>query len=167
PANTLRLACMLCLGRRYYDALAQSRRVLERDSMFQGPAGRAELARAYLWLGRCAEALAALEGRPVFAAIVYGGLLGYTYARCGRRAQALAELHRLGAKAREGRYVSHYALGMIHAGLGDNERALAQLDSAYVERAWAMFTLRVDRAFDGLRADPRFGRLLKKVGLVS
>jgi eukaryotic-like serine/threonine-protein kinase len=165
--NNARLASMLFLARRYDEALAQSRRVLELDSMFQGPAGRAELARAYLWLGRCAEALAALEGRPVYAAIVYGGLLGYTYARCGRRAQALAELHRLGAKAREGRYVSHYALGMIHAGLGDNERALAELDSAYVERAWAMFTLRVDPAFDGLRADPRFGRLLKKVGLVS
>jgi len=165
--NNARLASMLFLARRYDEALAQSRRVLELDSMFQGPAGRAELARAYLWLGRCAEALAALEGRTVFSAIAQGGLLGYTYARCGRRAQALAELHRLGAKAREGRYVSHYALAMIHAGLGDNERALAELDSAYVERPWTMFILRVDPFFDGLRADPRFVRLLKKVGLVS
>ena len=56
---------------------------------------------------------------------------------------------------------------VIHVGLGDNERALAELDSAYVERAWGMFTLRVDPTFDSLRADPRFGRLLKKVGLVS
>ena len=165
--NNARLASMLFLARRYDEALAQSRRVLELDSMFQGPAGRAELARAYLWLGRCAEALAALEGRPVFSAIAQGGLLGYTYARCGRRAQALAELHRLGAKAKAGRYVSHYALAMIHAGLGDNERVLAELDSAYVERPWTMFTLRVDPFFDDLRADPRFGRLLKKVGLVS
>ena len=152
---------------RYDEALDQSRRVMELDSLFQGPATRAELARAYLGLGRCAESLAALEGRPVFAAIVYGGLLGYAYARCGRRAQALAELDRLGAVAREGRYVSHYAFAMIHAGLGDNERGLAELDSAYVERAWTMFTLRFEPAFDGLRADPRFARLLKKVGLVS
>ena len=165
--NNARLATMLFLARRYDDVLAQSRRVMELDSIFQGHVGRAELARAYLWLGRCAESLAAQEGRPGLAVAVWVGLLGYTYARCGRRAQALAELDRLGAVAREGRYVSHYAFAMIHAGLGDNERALAELDSAYVERAWGMFTLRVDPAFDGLRADPRFGRLLKKVGLVS
>jgi len=165
--NNARLASMLFLARRYDDVLAQSRRVMELDSMFQGHVGRAELARAYLWLGRCAESLAALEGRPGLAVVVWPGLLGYTYARCGRRAQALAELHRLGAEAREGRYVSHYALAMIHAGLADNEEALAELDSAYVERAWPMFTLRVDPTFDSLRADPRFGRLLKKVGLVS
>jgi len=163
--NNARLASMLFYARRYDAALAQSRRIMELDSMFQGHVGRAELAHAYLWLGRCAESLAALEGRPGGAVAVWGGLLGYTYARCGRRAQALAELHRLGAEAREGRYVSHYALAMIHAGLGDNEGALTQLDSAYVERAWPMFTLRVDPTFDGLRADPRFERLLKRVGL--
>jgi len=165
--NNARLATMLFLARRYDDVLAQSRRVMELDSMFQGRVGRAELARAYLWLGRCAESLAAQEGRPGLAVAVWVGLLGYTYARCGRRAQALAELDRLGAEVRQGRFVSHLALAMIHAGLGDNERALAELDSAYVERAWGMFVLRVDPAFDGLRADPRFGRLLKKVGLVS
>ncbi len=163
--NNARLASMLFYARRYDEALAQSRRIMELDSMFQGHVGRAELAHAYLWLGRCAESLAALEGRPGGAVAVWRGLLGYTYARCGRRAQALAELHRLGAEAREGRYVSHYALAMIQAGLGDNEGALTQLDSAYVERAWPMFTLRLDPTFDGLRVDPRFERLLKRVGL--
>ena len=165
--NNARLATMLFLARRYDDVLAQSRRVMELDSIFQGHVGRAELARAYLWLGRCAESLAAQEGRPGLAVAVWVGLLGYTYARCGRRAQALAELDRLGAEVRQGRFVSHLALAIIHTGLGDNERALAELDSAYVERAWGMFTLRVEPEFDGLRADPRFGRLLKKVGLVS
>src|SRR5438874_1284378 len=165
--NNARLASMLYLARRYDDVLAQSRRVMELDSIFQGHVGRAELARAYLWLGRCAESLAAQEGRPGLAVAVWVGLLGYTYARCGRRAQALAELDRLGAEVRQGRFVSHLALAIIHTGLGDNERALAELDSAYVERAWGMFALRVDPTFDGLRADPRFVRLLKKVGLVS
>jgi hypothetical protein len=56
---------------------------------------------------------------------------------------------------------------MIRVGLGEPDRAFAELDSAYAERAWPMFTLRVDPAFDGLRADPRFARLLKKVGLTS
>jgi len=159
--NNARLASMLYFARRYDEALAQSRRVLELDSVAQGRAGRGDLVRAYLWLGRCAESVAALEGGPV----IFPFLRGYTYAKCGRRAQALAELDRLGVVARQGRFVSHLALAIIHTGLGDNERALAELDSAYVERAWGMFTLRVDPTFDGLRADPRFGCLLKKVGL--
>src|SRR5439155_64536 len=86
--NNARLSSMLFLARRYDEALAQSLRVLELDSLVPGPAGRGDLARAYLWLGRCAESLAALEGRPVFSAIFSGGLLGYAYARCGRRALA-------------------------------------------------------------------------------
>src|SRR5207244_4704329 len=49
--NNARLASMLFLARRYDDVLAQSRRVMELDSMFQGHAGRAALSRAYLWVG--------------------------------------------------------------------------------------------------------------------
>src|SRR5947199_6200735 len=140
--NNARLATMLFLARRYDEALAQSRRVMELDSIFQGHVGRAELARAYLWLGRCAESLAAQEGRPGLAVAVWVGLLGYTYARCGRRAQALAELDRLGAEVRQGRFVSHLALAIIHTGLGDHERALADLDSAYVGRSRGMMHVR-------------------------
>src|SRR5256886_5853323 len=95
--NNARLASMLYLARRYDEALDQSRRVLELDSIAQGLAGRGDLVRAYLWLGRCAESLAALEGGPV----IFPFLRGYTYAKSGHRAQALAELDRLGVVARE------------------------------------------------------------------
>src|SRR6184192_1868660 len=164
--NNARLASMLYYARRYNEALAQSRRLLEMDSMFFQV--RVELARAYLQLGQCDEALAAMKHAPEQAsgAAYFGGVWGWINARCGHPAQALAELNRFRAEAREGRYVSHYSLAIIHAALGDSEQAFAQLDSAYVEGAWAMLTLRVEPAFDGLRADPRFGRLLKKVGLV-
>src|SRR5947208_2249499 len=57
--NNARLASMLFYARRYNETLAQSRHLLELDST--SVQGRVELARAYLQLGRCAEALAALE----------------------------------------------------------------------------------------------------------
>ena len=163
--NNARLASMLYYAHRYDEALAQGRRLLEMDSIFFQT--RVEMARAYLQLGRCDEALVAIKRAPEQAsgAAYFGGVLGWISARCRHPAQALAELNRFRAEAREGRYVSHYSLAIIHAALGDSEQAFAQLDSAYVEGAWAMFTLRVEPAFDGLRADPRFGRLLKKVGL--
>jgi serine/threonine-protein kinase len=163
--NNARLSSMLYYARRYNDALTQARRLLDMDSMFFQ--ARVELARTYLQLGRCHEAVAAIEKAPKQAsgAAYFGGVSGWIHARCGHRAQALAELDRFRTEARAGRYVSHYSLAIIHAALGDPERAFAQLDSAYVEGAWAMFTLRVEPAWDGLRGDPRFGRLLKKVGL--
>src|SRR5438132_1381929 len=163
--NNARLASMLFYARRYNETLAQSRHLLELDST--SVQGRVELARAYLQLGRCAEALAALEQGPGPAWEVFPGLLGQAYATCGHRTQALARLSYLGSAVRAGRYVPHFAFARIYAGLADTDRGLAELDSAYVERAWPMFTLRVEPAFDGLRADPRFVRLLKKVGLVS
>ena len=163
--NNARLVSMLVLARRSDEALAQARRVLELDSMnFQV---RVELARVYQQLGRCDEALAAISQAPEQAAgaAYFGGLAGWINARCGHPAQALAALKRKRAEARAGRYVSHYSLAMILVGLGDTEQALVQLDSAYVEGAWTLFTLRVEPAFDPLRTDPRFARLLKKVGL--
>jgi eukaryotic-like serine/threonine-protein kinase len=161
--NNTRLATMLFWARRYTEALAQARHTLDLDSTYTQ--ARLEAARAYLMLGRCAEALAQIEHGPASPAGYGSGTLGFAYAKCGRRAQALAELAHLHAKADSGRYVTHYGLAMIHAGLGDPDRAFAELDSAYVERAWPMFLLKVEPAFDDLRADPRFARLLKKVGL--
>ena len=161
--NNARLASMLYYARRYSEALAQARRLLELYSMdFQA---RVELARVYQQLGRCDEALAAIKQAPEQAGY-FRGVAGWINARCGHPAQALAELNRLQAEARQGHYVSHYSFAMIHAGVGDTEQAFAQLDSAYAEGTCAMFTLRVEPAFDVLRADPRCGRLLKKVGLV-
>jgi len=49
------------------------------------------------------------------------------------------------------------------AGLGDNEGALTQLDSA-MWNARADVHIEGRSTFDGLRADPRFERLLKRVG---
>ena len=163
--NNARLASMLFYARRYNDAVAQSRRLIELDST--NLAGRVELARVDVQLGHCVEAVAAFQQVPELPPPPFRGLLGWAYARCGHRAQALAQLSHLDIERKQGQIVSHYDVAMIHAGLGDTERAFAELDSAYAERPWAMLVLRVDPAFDGLHVDPRFGRLLKKVGLVS
>ena len=95
------------------------------------------------------------------------GLSGYIAARCGRRADALAEIRRLTREQQAGRYASHYGLAMIYAGLGEKEQAFAELERAFTERAWAMFTLKVDPAFEAMHSDPRFVRLLARLNLGS
>jgi eukaryotic-like serine/threonine-protein kinase len=158
-----RLSSMLLYARRYEEALAQARLVLELDpTWFQG---RVELAHAYMVLDRCGEAIATIRGMPEQTASALRGVAGLVYARCGHRSAALAELNHFLAEEKNGVYISHYSLAVIYAGLGDKAKAFTELDSAYTERTFAMFTLRVDPAFDGLRADPRFTKLLKNVGL--
>jgi hypothetical protein len=56
---------------------------------------------------------------------------------------------------------------VIHAGLGDTEQAIAELEKAYIEHTWAMYMIRVEPAFVRLHSDPRFVALVRKVGLVS
>jgi len=163
--NNTRLVSFLFYAGHYAEALQQARKVFERDPNYGGL--RQELARVYVHMGRCSEALAVLEQSVDQPAGILRGTRGYTYAKCGRRAEALAELERLRRLARSGKYVSHYGLAVIQAGLGDIDQAIAELQKGYTERVWAMYMIRLEPAFAGLRSDPRFVALERKVGLIS
>ena len=64
-------------------------------------------------------------------------------------------------------YVSTYGIAVLYARLGDNEQAFAWLEKAYEERNLAMTEIGIEPALDPLRSDPRFGDLLRRVGLVQ
>jgi hypothetical protein len=74
-------------------------------------------------------------------------------------------LNRLLGRARAGEYVSHYSLATIQAGLGNDDQAIAELEKAYIERAPAMFVMKLEPVFARLRSDPRFVAVARKVGL--
>jgi hypothetical protein len=71
------------------------------------------------------------------------------------------------AEAQSGKHTSHYSLAVVQAALGNDDAAFAELGSALTERSWCMFLIQVEPAFDRLRKDPRFDRLVKQVGLRS
>ena len=52
-----------------------------------------------------------------------------------------------------------------YAGAGDPERAFEWLERAYEQREPALLGIGVDPSFDGVRSDPRFARLVDRVGL--
>jgi TolB-like protein/Tfp pilus assembly protein PilF len=161
--NNTRLVTILFYAGHYPEALAQARKVFERDPNFVGV--RQELARVYINLGRCPEALAALQHSADQPLTLLRGVRGYTYAKCGRRADAVAELNRLLDRARAGEYVSHYALAVIQAGLGNDDQAIAELEKAYIERAPAIFVMKLEPAFARLHSNPRFVAVARRVGL--
>ncbi|MGK2963269.1 MAG: hypothetical protein ACSLFK_14185, partial [Gemmatimonadaceae bacterium] len=76
----------------------------------------------------------ALSRAPRLTGSIFQGIRGYTYARCGRRAEAVSELNRLLAESRAGGDVSHYSLAVVQAGLGNKDAAFAELESAFAER---------------------------------
>lgn len=100
------------------------------------------------------------EGSQPFLA----GWVGYAYAAGGKHDKAetmIAELKQMSSR----RFVSPFCTAIVYLGLGDKERALDELDRAYVARSQWLTFLKVDRIYDPLRSDPRFVALLKKVGL--
>ena len=90
--------------------------------------------------------------------------IGHLYAAAGRRREAeaiLAELERKRARS----YVSSFELALIHAGLGDRTKALAEIEQAYNERSDMLVYLGVDPRLDGLRSEPRFRELLRRMAI--
>jgi hypothetical protein len=52
---------------------------------------------------------------------------------------------------------------VIYAGLDERESAFAWLEKAFGERNVGLFTLKVHPVFDGLRSDPRYRDLLRRM----
>jgi hypothetical protein len=85
-------------------------------------------------------------------------------AAAGRRDEALAVLEELKHR-RDRQYVSPWGLASIYARLGESNSAFEWLERAYDEHDSTLVWLKVHPRFDGLRAEPRFVALLRKMGL--
>jgi len=157
------LGRMLYYARRYDQAIEQCRKTLEMDPAF--PSAHYVLGMVYAQKGMYEESIGALRK----AASFYGfrsmvlATLGWTYALAGRRGEALTVLAQLKLLAKQ-RYVDATALALVYTGLGNKDQAFAWLEMGYQERSVMMTALKSDARFDGLRSDPRFQDLLRRVG---
>jgi serine/threonine-protein kinase len=154
------------LRRQYDQAIEQYRRVLELDPNF--PSGYLHLGMAYEGKLRYEEALAAFQkaqtlpgGNPLIL-----GASGHCYAASGNLAEARRALTELDELSRR-RYVAPISRALIYIGLGDRDRAFQWLEKACEERDPWLAWLNVEPVFDSLRSDPRFPRLLRRVGLAG
>ena len=80
----------------------------------------------------------------------------------GKRSEALALLQKL-KTTRD--YVSPAELSILCVALGNKEEALDLLGKAYEAHDLQLRHLKVDPNYDGLRAEPRFQDLIRRVGL--
>jgi len=150
-------------ARKYDDAIAEMQRTLELEP--NSLAVQDCLEHAYLYQGMYAEAAAAARRQM---------------ARLGASPEELAAIDRLDVNERlnavyrwrlsqkltaaQTRRVSAFSVAGLYAALRDQQRALEWLEKAFAERDLMLASLSVNPGFDGLRGDPRFGELLRRIG---
>jgi tetratricopeptide (TPR) repeat protein len=124
------------------------------------------LGHAYLGKGMYKEAVAEFQKWLELT----GGLpFAYADLRCayvkeGQRDQALQVLQALKRRPQEsGAYLISFA--WFYSCLGEKDQAFEWLERAYVARVGVLVYLKVAPLYDGLRSDPRFAALVKKMGL--
>jgi TolB-like protein/tetratricopeptide (TPR) repeat protein len=105
-----------------------------------------------------AKALMELDNRDPNSIALYG----YACARAGRREEALGMIKQLKDLDRGG-YVDAFIVAFPYVGLGEKQRALDALEKAYEQRSPRLVYLKVMRALDPLRGEPRFQSLVARL----
>src|SRR5262249_57557347 len=113
------MAVGMCIGSRYDQTIKEIKSVIEMDANFA--AAHSTLGLAYAYRKMCNEAVAAFRKASALAGnspemnIHFNTLSAYSYAASGRTKQARSFLNEISKQPG----TSPYALGMIHAQLGE------------------------------------------------
>jgi eukaryotic-like serine/threonine-protein kinase len=164
PAVSHVLAVQLYLSRQFDQAIQQSHTTLEMDPHYG--VAYAMLGQAYASKGYYREAMPDLEK---YLELSRGGatalaLLGYAHARLGERNEALRILDKLEVVSKRS-FVTAFFFALVYAGLEDKDQAFMWLEKACEERFNRLAYLKVEALWDPLRSDPRFAKLLRRVGI--
>jgi TolB-like protein/predicted Ser/Thr protein kinase len=163
---TLNLAGVLIWARRFDDAIAICQQLAKDDPSFSG--AHENLATAF-W------------GKRMYPQVInewriYGQLSGarkesdfasaleHGFRAAGWKG-ALAKGIEVRLAQRKAGYFSPYAIAELYADLGDKNQAFAWLETAHREHDWVLTQMRADSLLDPLVTDPRFGELVRNVGL--
>jgi TolB-like protein/DNA-binding winged helix-turn-helix (wHTH) protein/Flp pilus assembly protein TadD len=155
------LAEEFLIAHRYDEAIKQSRKTMALDPFFA--VAHFELGQAFSQQRMYNEAIAELQKAIELSpgSTTFKSNLAYAYAASGKRTEASKLLNDL--KNNSQAVSNAPQIAMVYVGLGENDQAMAWLEKAYAER----FNPSVLRrpAFDPLRSDARFQKLLHRVGL--
>jgi TolB-like protein/DNA-binding winged helix-turn-helix (wHTH) protein/Flp pilus assembly protein TadD len=158
------LGWRLYMARQYDPAINQLRNTLEMDPNFALP--RMVLGQAYEQKGLYPQAIVELQNA---ASISHDsppmlGSLGHALGVAGNKTGAGKILDQMLGQSKK-QYVSPFYISLVYAGLHENEKAMDWLEKAFEDRSNAIVFLKVDPNFDGLRSNPRFQALLRRLAL--
>ena len=150
------------MARRYDDAIAQFRRTVELEPNY--PTTHWMFGLVLRKMGRYELAITEGEKGVKFSggSSLMSAALAQTFAAAGRRSQAAEILDELTRLAKE-KYIAPYFFAGIHAGLGENDRAIQYLEESYEERSHWLIYLHLDPRMDGLPSNPRFQDMSRRI----
>jgi serine/threonine-protein kinase len=147
-------------------AIEQLRKTIEIDPAFIE--SHLYLGWVYEGKGMFAEAIAELRqavslsgGHPR-----YLSALAHAYAVSGQTKLAKESVAELQAQQKQ-RYIAPYEIAVVYAGLKQTDEAFRYLELAYQDHSWWLVRFRIDPRFDGLRRDPRYQDLLRRMHLAT
>lgn len=152
---------ILYYSRQYDRAIAQFAAVREMDPNFSRAA---MIFAAYVQKGMFAEAQADIEDHFRTESPWKIANLVYVHGRGGQKEKAERELSKLLDLNRR-QPMDPMVIVEAYSGIGNNERTIAWLEKAYTQHSNGLTALKVDPAFDPLRGEPGFQKLLQHVGL--
>jgi TolB-like protein/Flp pilus assembly protein TadD len=158
------------LGEAYYHArrfdvtIEQNKKALELDPSYA--IALVNIGRAYEQMGMHQQARDAfqkiLTAAPEDPAIL--ALMGHEYAVSGDKVNANKTLAKM-TEVSHRKYVPAIYFAVVYIGLKRKDDAFRWLDKAYDERCEYLVYLGTEPLADPLRGDPRFSRLLTRIGL--
>jgi len=162
---SMEIAWNCYMARDYRRAAEEALRTLELEPQF--PAAHSTLGIAYEQEGRYDEAIAAIEkaraateGHPATLSA-----LAHAFAGAGRIDEARALTDRL-TELSARQYIAPFWMAVAYAGVGEAAPALEELEKAFEQHDVTLVWLGRDPRLDGLRAEPRFRELLRRIGLL-
>ncbi len=164
PAGYFAAGLAMYCARRYTQALMECEKALDIDSDFF-PAHLVS-GLAFEGEGRFDNAIESLQKawKASGGNLLVRAVLSGTFAFAGRQDDARAVLRELEQGQTE-KYVSPIPVAVTLGALGEYEAAFARLEDGVRLRCPRAVWCKVDPRFDGLRADPRYGDLLRRIGM--
>jgi serine/threonine-protein kinase len=144
-------------------AIAQYRKALDLEPAFVTAVDR--LTQAYLKKGAYKEALDMMDFNPEFPDDI-AAVMQTAYRRSGYPGALQAELAMALKRKARGEASDPYSFAFLYASLGQNDRALENLQEAYDERYPGLIYMNVDPPFEAMRGNPRFQAMERRVGLI-
>jgi len=166
PIYQFSLGWGLYFARRFDECLEQYQSMIAAHPL--NPMAYFGLAWVARHVGRYDEALGAMKRAEELS---NGSLMmttgrGQAYAAAGMRREAEQVLENIAALPAQC-YVIPYHVALIHHFLGNKEKTLIALEDAFAQRDLWLVWIGVEPAFDSVRSDPRFQRLLELTGLAQ